>query len=388
MKAGRFLVETHAHAQRVAAGAAVREAYAKARAEGVKLNPWRLLGEQMPGIEPYDNTDRLFFDMETYRVDMAVLLPAFGMTDELNAELVERHPAKFVAEYGGMAYWKACRSGEREWSIEDSVRDMREALSTGKYVGLGEQPKYMPIAPAGANPRDYIISEDDAVRNMFLVAEVAKEFGVICRTHSGCTMGYEGGGHHLGELGPYNYNILLVHELAASFPEVTFVINHGGVQGSNFELFFEQALHVTAAHDNVYLETGLWWRELYERALSQPNIGAEKLVWGTDWGASIPCVTHLGHQPASHFEQIRKDGPITHQSDYWGWSLKELCAVRCSQDDRNLILGGNAARIYGLPLPHNRLFRPTSIDGVARPALATVRQKVASLESAAGRADS
>jgi predicted TIM-barrel fold metal-dependent hydrolase len=28
-----------------------------------------------------------------------------------------------------------------------------------------------------------------------------------------------------------------------------------------------------------------------------------------------------------------------------------------SQDDLNLILGGNAARLFGIELPHTRLFR-------------------------------
>ncbi len=376
MKAGRFIVETHAHAQRVAAGPAVKEAMAKAAAEGRKLNPWRVLGESMPGLTPYDNTERLFYDMESYGVDMAVLLPAFGMTDELNAELVARHPGKFVAEYGAMGYAKACRRGDIEWSIDTLVEDIRAALSTGSYVGLGEVPPYAPVPPVGANPADYIVSEEEQVRYIFKVAEVARELGAILRVHSGWTMGYEGG-HFTGVLGPINHNLLLVHDLAYNFPEVTFVINHGGIQGATFEFLFEQGLQVAASHDNVYIETGLWWRELYERALSQVNLGAEKLIWGTDWGASIPCVTHLGAPPHSHFEQVRAAGPIQHQSDYWGWSLNELLAVRCSQDDRNLILGGNSARIYGLPVPYTRLFRPTSIDGVARPAIATLRDALA-----------
>jgi predicted TIM-barrel fold metal-dependent hydrolase len=376
MKAGRFVVETHAHAQRVAAGQAVKDAVARARAEGTRLNPWRVLGEQMKGLTPYDNTDRLFFDMATYGVDMAVLLPAFGMLDTLNAKIVAAHPDRFVAEYGAMEYGRKCRAGEVEWSIEGLVEDIRAALGTGQFVGLGEVIPYMPIRPPGADPADYIQSEADGVRTMFRIAQVARDFGVICRVHSGCTMGYEGG-PSLGETGPFNFNQMLVHDLATHFPDVTFVINHGGVQGGNFEFFWEQCVHVAAGHDNVYLETGLWWRELYERALQQVNLGAEKLIWGTDWGASIPCVTHLGSHPHSHFEQIRAAGPIHHQSDYWGWSLNEILAVRMSQDDRNLILGGNAARIYGLPVPHSRLFRPTVIDGVARPALAAVREATA-----------
>ena len=36
-----------------------------------------------------------------------------------------------------------------------------------------------------------------------------------------------------------------------------------------------------------------------------------------------------------------------------------------SQDDMNLILGGNAARIFGLDVPFTRLFKPPS-DQVGR----------------------
>jgi hypothetical protein len=37
-----------------------------------------------------------------------------------------------------------------------------------------------------------------------------------------------------------------------------------------------------------------------------------------------------------------------------------------AQDDLNLILGGNAARVYGLKLPHTRLFRPVSGEPMPR----------------------
>jgi hypothetical protein len=33
-----------------------------------------------------------------------------------------------------------------------------------------------------------------------------------------------------------------------------------------------------------------------------------------------------------------------------------------AQDDMNLILGGNAVRLYKLPTPFSRLFRPTHLD--------------------------
>jgi hypothetical protein len=34
-----------------------------------------------------------------------------------------------------------------------------------------------------------------------------------------------------------------------------------------------------------------------------------------------------------------------------------LTSLRVSQDDLNLILGGNAVRVFGLEPPHTRLFR-------------------------------
>jgi hypothetical protein len=34
----------------------------------------------------YDNSARLLYDMECYGVDMCIISPAFGMTDEINQE--------------------------------------------------------------------------------------------------------------------------------------------------------------------------------------------------------------------------------------------------------------------------------------------------------------
>ena len=53
-----------------------------------------------------------------------------------------------------------------------------------------------------------------------------------------------------------------------------------------------------------------------------------------------------------------KKGPVNHQVDFWGWSLRELVRLRISQDDLNLILGDNAVRLFNLPVKHTRLFGP------------------------------
>ncbi|MDR7440226.1 MAG: hypothetical protein QN181_10135, partial [Armatimonadota bacterium] len=80
MRLGRFIIDTHVHAQRFAAGPQLQGS-----------TEYKDLASVMRGMEAYDNSARLLYDMERYGVDMCVLLPAFGMSNELNAQLVERH---------------------------------------------------------------------------------------------------------------------------------------------------------------------------------------------------------------------------------------------------------------------------------------------------------
>ena len=85
MKLGRFIVDTHVHSQRHAAGKALK---------GSK--DYGDLGKAMVQIEAYDNSPRLLYDMECYGVDMCIVEPAFGMTNKTNLEQKKKHPDKFV----------------------------------------------------------------------------------------------------------------------------------------------------------------------------------------------------------------------------------------------------------------------------------------------------
>lgn len=343
MKAGRFVVDTHVHAQRFAAGRTLADG------DG---GEWERLSHSLSELEPYDNSRRLEYDMDCYGVDMCVLLPAFGMTDELNLEIVRRSPKRFAAVCGATSYAARARRGDVEWSIDGVCQELDRLLGSGEYVGIGEQLPYMPLPPDPRRP----VSRETAVVNMLAIMEVAQRHRVAVRYHTGTPMGYDVP-YSTGALGPANFNPLWAHDLASAFPDVPLVFDHGGVQGWWSERLYEECLHVAASHDNVYLETGLWWSELYERPLADPNIGPEKLLWGTDWGASIPFHAQPGLTPPAYAVQVRGRGAVRHQVDFWGWSLRELLRLRVPQDDLNLILGGNAVRVFGLGTPHSRLFR-------------------------------
>ena len=356
MKPGRFVVDTHTHAQRFAAGRNISER----PPEITGGSQWGTLGKTMSGLEPYDNTARLEYDMDCYGVDMCVLLPAFGMTDELNLEIVERSPERYVAACGCTEYIRRCRAGEEQWSIDGVCDELDRLLGTGRFVAIGESMPYMP-APWD---KTALVSRVDAIANLMRIVEVAQQHGVVARIHTGIPYGYTAA-YSFGPIGPANVNPLWMLDLAAAFPDVPIVFDHGGIQAGWWEHFYEQCLTVIAANDNVYVETGLWWRELYERPLIDPNIGPSKLLWGTDWGASMQIYSQLGRQPPSYPVQLRNEGIPHYQVDYWGWSLRELTSLRISQDDMNLILGGNAARIFKLDVPFTRLFKAPS-DQVGR----------------------
>ena len=58
--------------------------------------------------------------------------------------------------------------------------------------------------------------------------------------------------------------------------------------------------------------------------------------------------SQLNRYPPGYICQDLKQGIPCHQVDIWGWSLKQIQRLDINQDDMNLILGGNAARLYNL----------------------------------------
>lgn len=351
MKIGRFVIDTHVHAQRFAAGSKLGKS-----AEPGAAPRYRDLATAIRQLTPYDNSPRLLFDMACYDVDMCVLLPAFGMSNELNLQIVDAHPGRFVAVCGAMETQRRAIRGEAAWSADAAAAELDALLASGRFVGLGEG------MPADSTRRR-TIGQTERMDQMRPIMEIARKHKTVVRVHTGMVMGYPLTHHYW----PETLNPIWAADLAAEYPDVPMVLDHGGLQGWWSERLVEEAMAVAASNDNVYLETGLWWADLYAKALIDPNIGAEKLLWGCDWGASIPFHVQYGNKPPVYAVQLRKQGVVTHQVDVWGWSLKQLLRLDISQDDLNLIVGGNAVRLYGLKVPHTRLFRPVGRELVPQP---------------------
>jgi len=355
MKLGRYLVETHCHAQRHAARI-------QASGEGEYGDLAKKMVTATPADEAtddddviiYDNSDRVIRDMETYDVDMCVLLPGtFGFTNEMHAEIMAEHPEKFVAAAYPVQTMKAAQRGEIEWTAERAAEEVDEWLEEDGFRMIGEG---IPYDPTRDEPMTWRERKEE-VRAFF---DVAAKHEVPVRWHTGYVSGYAAGLGIFDNFPDWS-DPTLAAQLKEEYPEVPIVFDHGGMQATWREHHVDQCCQVAATFDDVYLEIGLYWADLLKKPLTDPNISVEQLLWGTDWGASMPEVSRPGEDPPYYWDQLTDRGLPAHQVDFWGPSLRQLQKYAMERDlpqeELNLILGGNAVRLFDLDVPDHRMFR-------------------------------
>jgi hypothetical protein len=191
------------------------------------------------------------------------------------------------------------------------------------------------------------------VRKVF---ELAAKHDVPVGWHTGYPSGYSSGKW----LAPDWEDPTLAGDIKAEFPDVPIVFQHGGMQGHWREEYVEKCCEVAAAWDDVYLEVGLYWADLLEKPYADPNVGPEQMIWGGDWGASVPQVSQPDKDPPFYWDQRGDRGLPAHQCDYWGAAMRQMFQFaqdqQVEQDKLNLIMGGNVARLLDLDGPDPRLF--------------------------------
>ena len=304
--------------------------------------------------QTYDNSALCLYDMERYGVDMGILLPSWpGTLNEMQAMLVDKYPDRFRACCSDQTLRLKTARGEAEWTLEAACEEVDAALKTGKFVGIGE---FLPRNFA----RDKVYTFRERLDEVRAVADLAAKHDVVLCFHQ-----YDGSDWGAGADAGY----AILRKISGEYRDVIIDLQHGGYSGSGFVMgpdLIRSACSVSGS-GNVYLETGCWPAEYYEIALKNPNIGATQLIWsGCDYG-NCPQYhfTRLGAKylasSGSHGTTTRRF-PIVprYQTDWWGWSLYQTHKLRdlnlATQDELNLILGGNAAKIFKLPVPHPRMF--------------------------------
>jgi hypothetical protein len=341
--AGRFVVETHAHAQRAAVGFKER---------GIKPSHGQMYSE-VSQTTWYDNSERLLFDMERYGVDLCVIMSgglARGSDNDLDLKLAEKYPDKFVALCYPTTFLRRVAEGKEKWNVEGAVREVEERLKTGKYKGIGQE---LPVSETGAFGKLWATGEARKKEKKVSHDELLDRYRMFLDLASKYKVAVAGAPKDTSFLSP----------LAAEYPDVPLLVQLVGMGPDATTHQIQTYCEVIQRSKNIYLEMGTAPAELIEVALSDPNVGPTQITHGTDWGASHyiysqPGRPIHGERFTTYVDFIPKWGAVRYQTDWWGWSLYQIDRLRntLTQDEINLILGGNAARIFKLDVPYTRLF--------------------------------
>jgi predicted TIM-barrel fold metal-dependent hydrolase len=284
--------------------------------------------------QPWDNSRMLLSDMDRLGVNMSVVLSAFNMRNEMIAAQADKYPDRFIP------FCCFAETSRREWtheakfSADDAAAEVDYWLSRG-FKGIGETTGMLPS-------KSLDISVDENLKLLWPVMEVAKKHNAPILFHSGC-IAYPDTCRLRG------VDPILIDDLALAFPDVPIIIGHAGVQVGWYRHFPENAAMVAARHPNCYLELSQCNREQIERVLHDPNIGPDKLLYGSDWGASISYRAY-GRDKTQIYAATPSADPPRSLPLHIDWNLRQVMSVEMPEEDREKILGMNMAKICKLDI--------------------------------------
>jgi predicted TIM-barrel fold metal-dependent hydrolase len=117
-----------------------------------------------------------------------------------------------------------------------------------------------------------------------------------------------------------------VDDLAEAFPEVPIVITK---MGRGYEYIFEICLAIAYKHLNVYLDVAQAPARHIARAVRE--IGADRVIYGTDWGASW----RQANLPRGIYRN----------------TLDLIEEAGMSEEERSWVLAKTGARLFGITMP-------------------------------------
>ncbi len=334
MKIGRFVFDGHIHPGKK------DHAADDSKIKGVHAR-----------VEEADNSDIILLDMDAYGIDMGLILPSMiGTTNEMHAKIVREHPDRFRSMCVDCQTRLKAANGEKEWNIDDAIKELDSVLAWGQdiMVGIGE------IAPGSIGCPRPRPTRAERFREWCMIAELATQYDVPVYFHDYCSFNME-------------EPLTMIASVCQKYPTFKVIIAHGGGQ-KPYDI--ERACQLAGLYENIYLETGYWRAEYYEYALKNYEVGASKLIWGGgDTGSRIwhMQATQPGLERTeptriwynrNNWQYYGRE--VNYQPDYYGWSTHQIHRLLdlelCTQDEINLIVGGNAARLYRLPLDDRYTF--------------------------------
>jgi len=142
----------------------------------------------------------------------------------------------------------------------------------------------------------------------------------------------------------YFSNPVFIDDVATEYPDTPILIGHIGVQGFYyFGSYADMALLVAARHENVYLETSSAPFEVVEKAVLDPAIGPERVIYGSDSPAPYGYYKYRGEDRVSYMKQ-----PPERLADHMCYDLAVIDRLPITDREKAMIRGENLAKVLKL----------------------------------------
>ena len=282
--------------------------------------------------------DKVIEQMDQYHVDQAIGMVAIGLRsapdlNERMIQVVREHGDRFPAVMIGFNL----PPDRSHFNGEEAAQEIEPLLDLPEVKGVGE---WAPAAAAAS-----MMSWPE------LLGKYRPIFEVIA-AHRSAVLFHTGLAPYVvslprpatGNMGSWLSNPLLIDDIAAEYPEIPLIIGHMGVQGSFFYgTYADMALLTAARNPNVYLETSSAPFEVVEKAVCDPAIGPEKVIFGSDTPTPY---THYKYR--DNFYASYGKAPPSNYTDHYKYELENVDRLSIPDEQKEWILGGNIKRILGL----------------------------------------
>lgn len=290
-------------------------------------------------VTKYKSVETILKCMDRHGIDQAVGMISQNMSDlplenDLSVKLAKEMPERFPAVLVGFSQIK-----DETWRFDGNkvAEELDRYLSIPEVKGMGEMSLG---AIGGFGEWSEVWSE---LRPVF---EVLSAHHALTLFHTGPTPVRRNsvpGNRRIAGRALYWANPIFLDDIASEYPEVPIIIGHSGVQGYFFYgSYADIALMVAARHENVYLETSSAPYEVLEKAVMDPCLGGEKLIFGTDTPAYF---THYQAKNGEYYPTYGKNGPGDYMPDHYTFELPNIYRLPVSEQVRQMILGGTISKI-------------------------------------------
>ena len=282
--------------------------------------------------------------MDKYGVHQAIGLISQGISilpdeNEKLIQVAREHPDRFPAVMVGFSTPPV----PYEFNSEEAAREIDSYFKHPEVKGVGE---WALMAASGMETWPELWARYRPIMDVLAEHKAVALFhtGVAPYLHRSPRIRSNGKQGWSAQRTLWFCNPSFIDDIATEYPEVSIIIAHFGVQGFYyFGTYADMALLVAARHDNVYLETSSAPLEVVEKAVCDPAIGPEKVIFGTDTPAPF------GHYRYKDniYPSYSKSPPATYP-DHFKYDLAVIEQLPLHDREKDMILGGNIARILGL----------------------------------------